>query len=309
MKSLLAAVVWLLAVVLIALGAAGLVGIVDAPRTGATDPALTAAGDARLTPRLDAAQAELTQVAADVAALSSAARRALASLSGSDLAEVEAAVAEGDALMIAIRERSVDVAADLRTMPIVGTPTAEVELSAAVRARHAELRAAAAATDGLEASWARLTASSLAASRLSAVLAAHVDAVATAAEYGRDADYEAALGSLDAADQAIAGARELRDLLASTVEVTTLDEWLDRSEAYDIALRALYTALDDVGGRVTRAVRDAIAAEEAARAQLPPDARGMVIIMADIGRGGMNGAVIAIEEARGRLTEVLAGGS
>jgi hypothetical protein len=31
----------------------------------------------------------------------------------------------------------------------------------------------------------------------------------------------------------------------------------------------------------------------------------MVLIMADIGRGGMNGAVIAIEEARGRLIEVL----
>jgi hypothetical protein len=308
MKSLLAAVVWLLAVVLIALGAAGLVGIVDAPRSGATDPALTAAGDARLTPRLDAAEAALTLVARDVAALSSAARRALASLSGSDLAEVEAAVADGDALILAIRDRSAAVAADLRSMPIVGTATAEVELSAPVRARYAGLRTAAAATDGLDVAWARLTASSLAASRLSAELAAHVDAVATAAEHGRDAAYEAALAALDDADAAIAGARELRDLLADTVEVTTLDEWLDRSEAYDVALRALYTALDDVGGRVTTAVREAIAAEEAARARLPPDARGLVVIMADIGRGGMNGAVIAIEEARGRLAEVLVEG-
>ena len=152
------------------------------------------------------------------------------------------------------------------------------------------------------------SASSLAASRLSAELEAHVDAVATAAEHGRDAAYEAALAALDDADAAIAGARELRDLLADTVEVTTLDEWLDRSEAYDVALRALYTALDDVGGRVTTAVREAIAAEEAARARLPPDARGLVVIMADIGRGGMNGAVIAIEEARGRLAEVLVEG-
>jgi hypothetical protein len=63
--------------------------------------------------------------------------------------------------------------------------------------------------------------------------------------------------------------------------------------------------LRDVGGRVTGSVREAVAAEEAARARLPPDARGMVLIMADIGRGGMNGAVIAIEEARGRLADAL----
>jgi hypothetical protein len=31
----------------------------------------------------------------------------------------------------------------------------------------------------------------------------------------------------------------------------------------------------------------------------------LVIIMAEIGRGGMNGAVIAIEEARGKLGDAL----
>jgi hypothetical protein len=305
MRGLLSSFAWLLAVVVIALGAAGLVGMVDPARESGSDPALTAAGDARLTPLLDAAEAELVIVADDVSELSAAARRALASLSGSDLDDVEAAVAEGDALVLAISQRTADVAADLRSMPIVGTSSAEVDLSAEVRDRHARLTEAATAADGLQPSWARLTASSLAASRLSTVLEAHVAAVARAAELGRDADYDAALGALDEADLAIAGARELRDLLAPTVEVTTLDEWLDRSEAYDVALRGLYEALRDVGGRVTNDVRDAIAAEEAARARLPPDARGMVIIMADIGRGGMNGAVIAIEEARGRLTDVL----
>jgi len=305
MRGALSAIAWLLAVVLIALGAAGLVGVVDAPRDGDTDPALTAAGDALLTPLLDDAEAELRIVASDVEDLSAAARRALAALSGSKLDDVEAAVAQGDLLVTAVRERTLGVAADLRAMPIISTPTAEVELSAEVRARHAQLTEAAGAADDLDPSWTRLTASSLAASRLSAVLEAHVTAVATAAERGRSADYDAALRALDEADLALAGARELRDLLVSTVEVTTLDEWLDRSEAYNVALRTLYEALRDVGGRVTNAVRDAIAAEEAARAKLPPDARGMVIIMADIGRGGMNGAVIAIEEARGRLIEVL----
>lgn len=309
MRGVMAAVAWLLAVVLIALGAAGLVDIMDPPRAGGTDPALTAAGDARLTPLLDAAEAELAAEASDVGDLATAARRALGSLTSADLDAVAAAVGDGDLLVAAIRTRAAAVAADLRAMPIVGTPTASIELSDAVRARHARLVSAASAVAGLDAAWSRLTASSLAASRSAIVLTAQVDAVATAAELGRGARYAEALDALDVADQSIAAARELRELLAATVDVSTLDEWLDRSEAYDAALRNLYEVLLDVGGRVTSEVRDAIAAEEAARARLPPDARGLVVIMSEIGRGGMNGAVIAIEEARGNLAEILTEGS
>ena len=47
-------------------------------------------------------------------------------------------------------------------------------------------------------------------------------------------------------------------------------------------------------------------AERKAQDRLPPDTRGLVLIMAEIGRGGMNGAVIAIEQARGQLAEALA---
>ena len=137
------AAIWLVAVVLIALGAAGLVGAFDGPRVGDTDPALTAAGDARLTLLLDDAEADLAAVAADVDALSRAARRALGSLSGSDLASVATAVAEGDELILGIRAGTAVLAAELRSMPIVGTPTADVELSAPVRTRHARL------TDGV----------------------------------------------------------------------------------------------------------------------------------------------------------------
>jgi hypothetical protein len=87
--------------------------------------------------------------------------------------------------------------------------------------------------------------------------------------------------------------------------VTTLDSWLDRNAEYDAALRRLYLALDDLGGRVTNEVREARAAERLARDRLPPDGRGMILIMAEIGRGGMNGAVIAIEEVRGALLKAL----
>ena len=56
---------------------------------------------------------------------------------------------------------------------------------------------------------------------------------------------------------------------------------------------------------MTAELRRAIAAEAEARDNLPPDTRGLVVIMAEIGRGGMNGAVIAIEQARGRLASAI----
>ena len=81
-----------------------------------------------------------------------------------------------------------------------------------------------------------------------------------------------------------------RDALVNTVDVSVLDQWIDRNEAYDTALRNLYKVISKVGARSRPAIQAAVAAEAAARARLPPDTRGLVIIMADIGRGGMNGA-------------------
>jgi hypothetical protein len=97
----------------------------------------------------------------------------------------------------------------------------------------------------------------------------------------------------------------MRAQLANTVDVSTLIEWIRRNRNYEEALRALYRVVDEAGGRQTAAVREAIADERSARKELPPDARGLVVIMAEIGRGGLNGAVITIEEARGRLADAL----
>jgi len=304
-RTLLGALAWLVAVLAIALGAAGLVTAMDAPPTG-DRPEWTSRGDAVVTPALDAIQTDLATLSADVDALGIQARGALASLVGSDMAAVDAAIAAGDGLLVEITLRVAAIQAGLDAVPLIGTPAAGYQVSRTVQDRHDRLRAAVAEVDGLDGAWLRLTTGSVAATRLSSLLAAHDQAVLDAAELGRDADYPAALTTLDAADTAIADSRRLRDVLASTVDVTVLDQWLDRNAGYDVALRGLYQALDDVGGRVTKAVREAIDAEKAAKERLPADSRGLILIMAEIGRGGMNGAVIAIEEARGRLADALA---
>jgi alkylhydroperoxidase/carboxymuconolactone decarboxylase family protein YurZ len=103
----------------------------------------------------------------------------------------------------------------------------------------------------------------------------------------------------------IAEARELRDRLAATTDVETLSSWIDRNAAYDAALRQLYEALLESKGKVTDRVRSAIGAEQVARQQLPADTRALVVIMSDIAQGGLNQAVIAIEEARGALGSAL----
>jgi len=301
----LAALVWLLAAVAIAFGAAGLVTAMDAPPAGRDRPELTMRGDAVVTPALDTIDRELVVLSDDVDALGIQARGALGALGGNDMTTVDTAIAAGDALLLDIAVRVARIRAGIGAVPLIGTPAAGYEVSASVRDRFERLRAATTAVDGLDAAWVRLTTGSVAASRLSGLLAAHDEAVLAAAELGRDASYKKAAATLDAADTAITAARALSRVLSRTVDITVLDEWLDRSATYDVALRRLYDALANVGGRVTSTVRKAIAAEKAAKDRLPPDSRGLILIMSEIGRGGMSGAVISIEEARGALTEAL----
>jgi hypothetical protein len=305
LDGLLAALGWLGLVTVIALGAAGIVAAMDAPPTSIPRPELTAAGDAQVTPALDAAEGQLTALSTEVDDLGTQARGALAALTGNKFDTVDAAVAAGDQLVTAILARSAAIATQLHDVPLLDTPTGVYQVSAQVRARRDRLAGALDATTGLREAWTRLTVGSVAATRMSSLLAAHDDAVLKAAAFGRQAHYNDAVKTLADAEAAIADARSLRDRLANTVDVTTIDAWLDRNAAYDTALKRLYRALRDVGGRVTNEVRDAIAAEKAAKDRLPPDTRGLVLIMSDIGRGGMSDAVIAIEDAKGRLAEAL----
>ncbi len=108
--------------------------------------------------------------------------------------------------------------------------------------------------------------------------------------------------TLDAAIARLNDAVVIRDRLANTTDVSTLDQWIGRNRRYDQILKTLYGALRDSGGVVNDIVRAAYQEESQARANLPPDTRGLVVIIADIGQGGLNQAVIAIDQARARLT-------
>lgn len=298
-------IAWVVAIVLIALGAAGLVAATD-PGTGAADTdRLAYDGDARVTAALDAIEADVAALAGDIDELGTHARAALAAMVAGDLDAMEAAIAAGDERLAAIDERSRSIRADLDDVPFIDAPDAPLHISDEVRRRHARLAVAITSTSDLEPSWQRLTTGAAAAGRLSDRLAEHDRLVAKAAEQGRDAKYKAAIKTLAQGSDALAEGRGFRDGLVATVDVSTLDRWLERNETYDGALSDLYDALDSVGGKVTSKVRKAIAAEEEAREQLPPNSRGMIVIMADIAQGGLNSAVVAIEEAKSGLGDAL----
>jgi len=299
------ALVWLLAAALIALGAAGVVAGMDTPSPAGTDrTGRTGHGDAIVNASLDTVEADLHTLSNDVAALGEQARTILAAMASNETDTVDAATAQGTQLVADIKTRSERIRSALDQVPIVGTPAATYELSPDTVDRHAAYLGGLTSTDRLDAAWGRLVVSALAANRLSGLLAAHDQAVVDAAAAGRKADYPVALGHLDDADKAIADARKLRDQLKATVDVSTLDQWLDRSHAYDVALRALYVAVQR--GASTEEIRKAVEKEQAAKNQLPPDTRSLVLIMADIGQGGINDAAADIDQAHNDLEEALA---
>jgi hypothetical protein len=304
-RRLIATVAWVAVMVVIALGAAGIVNAMDHHPGTPSRAELTSRGDREVEPLLDTATVDLSALSDQVAALGVQARGALAALNGADTSIVDGAIASGNRLIDDLRARAFAIRRELSAVPYVNTPGVSIVLSDEVASRHAALLAALDATDGLDEAWARLTLGSISATRMSAMLAQHDDLVTRAAERGRAARYDEAAALLDQADATISAARKLRDQLANTVDVTVLDQWLDRNADYDVALRGLYKAISTVKGKVTDSVRQAIAAEQAAKDRLPPDTRGLVVIMAEIGRGGMNGAVIAIEEARGKLISAI----
>ncbi len=291
---------WLACAALLAFGSAGLVaGLSHEPGTPARAE-LTWAADEAIRPSLAIAADDLHRLSGDVTELGRMGRIALAALIGRNLDGLASAITSGTSLVTSIDSQTAALRGRLAALPGVG-PGMEGRLGPEVRAEYAAILAALENTAGLRESWATLTAGSAAAARLATLLADHDRYAAAAAKDGSRGSYSPALTELAAATAALDEAQALRDVLANTADVTVLDQWLGRNRDLGVALARLYRALRTSNGTVTKEVREAAAAEQAAQQRLPPDTRGLVVIMADIARGGLNQAVITIELAKGKL--------
>lgn len=295
-------VAWIAAAAILALGAAGIVAALDHLPGGPGRPELTWTADRAVAPDLDAATTDLGALADAVGVLGEDGREALAALVARDTPGLGAAIAAGTAQLDAIDAAAAKLESDLAGLPL-DTPDRAIRYSAATLARYDELAGALAAVEPLRPAWERLAAGVVPAVELTAHLLDHDRIAGEAVRFGGAGKYPQAIARIAAASAELEAAGAIRDRLAAAVDVTTLDQWIGANATYDDALHDLWDALRRSRGRVTNAVRDAAARERAAKEQLPPDARALVVILGDVARGGLNQAVIAIEEARGELLD------
>lgn len=306
LRRVLTALAWLLVAVAVALGGAGVATALNPTPASGARPELTWAGDALAGPALAVATSRLEELSDAVDALGASARSALANLVAGDADGLAATLDRGTAELSRVSSASAALRAALAAVPLA-SDLPQLRLSPATLGRYEALAATPALAAGLADDWALLSARAMAASAVPELLSRHDEQTAAAARQGGAGHYRQALALLDAPDATIAQARALAAALSKTADVTTLTQWLDRQAAYDAALRRLYTAMLASKGRVTADVRAAFEGEQAARAALPASSRGIVAIMGDIARGGLNQAVIDIEVARGSLAAALGG--
>jgi hypothetical protein len=306
--SLLRGIVWLALLAVLAASAAGLVGQTSHTPGTSARAELTYAGDIALQARLDAAARSLRTIAVDVDLLAGEAKRALAEIASFDPSRLEASLARGDGLAATIEAESRSLRDSLTGLPGDG-PEAALAYSNATLVRRAAVLAAVDAATSIPGQWRTVTARAGDAANLTAKISEHDRTVLKAAEKGRNRKYVDGATILDRAILIVASIQDLRKRLIASTTPTVLDEWIDRNHAYDVALQALYAALDDSKGKVTVAVQDARREEQLAFAALPPDRRTIIVIVSEVARGGLTQAVLAIEDASGHIETALAEGT
>ena len=296
---------WLVAAVVIALGSAGIAGGLDHPPASGGRPELTYGADRQVAPILDASTADLRVLSDQVDVLAGEGRQALSALVSGDTPGLQAAIGAGEAQVGAIATSARALRARLAALPPIDAAAA-ARFGPSTLNRYATLVAALPAVDSLGDEWTRLAAGSVPAVQLTKHLAAHDRIAGQAVQQGAAGKYADAIRTLAKATEELAAARIVRDELATRTDTSTLDTWINRNAAYDSAAAALWAAIVASPTRVTPAARAAAAREEAARARLPTNTNALVVILGDVAQGGLNQAVIAIEQARGRLLDALA---
>jgi hypothetical protein len=296
---------WAFLFVALAASGAGLIGAAwHAPGSPARAE-LTWEGDSAIGGRLDVATEELKRIADDVELLADRAKTALAEVTSTDPSRLQAALDQGGEIAAAIDSEALDLREALAGLPGDGANAAFM-YSNGTLVRRAAILAAIDAAGGLAAQWQQVSGRAGDAAQLTSLIAVHDTTVLDAAASGRAAKYPDAIATLDGAILTVAEIKSLRARLIAGSAPTVLDEWIERNGAYDLALRALYAALVVSKGEVTLAVQSARREERAAFEQLPPDRRTIIVIVAEVARGGLTQAVLAIDEASGRIDAAIA---
>jgi hypothetical protein len=299
---------WTILAAILALGGAGLVGQLSHPPGGANRQELTYSADAALKVGLDESATKLSSIADLVDNLAADARTALEQVSAGDGSALQATLDRGKEAASRIDASVLDARDSLARLPGEG-PAAAAEFSNPSLVRRAALIAALDAANGLAGQWGSVTAKAGDAARLTILIRDHDSTVAGAASQGVATRYAEAITTLGQAKSDLDQISALRTAFVASTEVTVLDEWIQRHQRYDTALLGLYTALRKSNGQLNPEVNAAYREQSLALAQLPADNRAIIVIVAQVAQGGLDQAVVAIEDARARIDKALAGGA
>jgi hypothetical protein len=295
---------WLVIAAALAFGGSGLIAQLSHPPGDARREELTYPNDVAMTGRLDAIAEQLTQVSATVDGLSTDAKAALLAVTSGDGDALQQAITRGTGRATSVQTTITTVRSSLAGLPGDGAAAA-VAYANTTLVRRADLLAALDSVAGLGDLWASVTAKASEAATLILAIRNHDAAVAEAASLGVQAQYTAAIDKLADAATILHQIVVLRKEVVTTADSTILDDWIARHQRYDTALVGLYQALKASGGLRNPTVDAAYREENLARDGLPPNNGEIVVIVAEVAQSGLNQAVVAIEDARGRIDEAL----
>jgi hypothetical protein len=253
---------------------------------------------------LEGAASRLATIAADVSALADEAKTALEEVASMDPARLQASLDRGRDLATRIDTAARALDAELVDLP-GDEPDAALRYSSPTLVRRAAVLAAIKAASGLAAHWQTVSLRASETGNLLSLINEHDTTVLDATESGRNRRFGEAAVRVEDALVVIVTIEGLRTRLIAGSEETVLDAWIDRTRAYDLALRALYLALDRSNGEITAEVQSARREERIAFENLPPDRRTILVIISEVARGGLTQAVVAIEDAHAHLDAAL----
>jgi tetratricopeptide (TPR) repeat protein len=294
--------VWTAVLVLVALGGAGLATAADRQPTDETRPELTWRAEQVGRPWIQSMASQLFAVEEELGTLSGAGREALVSLPGLDPAQIEAALAEGDASSRRLEELLVSLM-DMRDQQLEDVQ--DGRLSLASQKLLAAIDEAIAVADPVPLVWEDIAADARRVTQLLDALVRHDSLVFRATTAGRQERFSQALELLDQADEPLADAQALRDQLAEYADVDTLDELLRRYAEYDAALYALYDEILRSGTQDSDEVRRLLEEVERAQDALPADTSALRIVVAEAAGPAVAEGLITIEEARGVISDAV----
>jgi hypothetical protein len=291
----------------LAFGGAGVLAAMSHPPTAANRPELTYEADQQLSVKLDTAVRDLALLNDDVQSLGDQTRKALSSLAQVNQVGLDDSWNAGanDVNSIDVRAATLDKRLACASWNADRVAQLLESYSPAMIDRYDHVCRALSSVSPLRGDWESLVAGTKTAMQVATDMNDHDQAAASALQMATQGRFPEALAKLKDASAAVADANSIATTMAKIADVSTLQDWLERTKAMDSALGVLWQAMIDSKGEVTIQVTAALKNVNSAKEMLPDSTSVMSIALHEMA-GGLTSDGIAIETAKGHLASALA---